>query len=333
MHSEMTHWERLRAAIKGEEVDRVPISFWRHWPVDDETPEGLAAATINWQREYDFDLVKFMPTGTYSIEDWGAETVYNPNFNGTRTITKFGLTKAEEWPKLKALNVTEGYLGKQIAALQLVAEELDNSIPILQTIFSPLTTARKLAGDTVFTDLRLHPELLKAGLQIIAETTARFAVESMRVGAHGIFFASQCDTYRLLSEAEYREFGEQYDLIVLNTLQKEADSNTGFNMVHVHGEDVMFDLMANYPAEMINWHDRLTWPSLREAQERFSGLLVGGVNEWQTLLHGPVEAIRSEVKDAIAQTNGRRLMIGPGCVVPTCTPAVHLRAAVQAVTE
>jgi len=325
----MTHWERVRAAVKGEDVDRVPISLWKHWPVDDETPEGLAAVTISWQREYDFDLVKFMPTGTYGIEDWGAETIYQPNYRGIRTVTKFGLTDTEQWPKLEHLDVTKGYLGNQIAALRLAAEELDNTVPILQTIFSPLTTARKLAGERVFTDLRLHPETFKEGLQIIAETTVRFALESIRAGAHGMFFASQCDTYHLLNKAEYKEFGEYYDLIVLNAIKKETE----LNMIHAHGEDLMFDLMAGYPAQMINWHDRLTWPTLSEAQKEFSGLLVGGINEWQTLLNGPVDAIRAEVKDAIAQTGGRRLMVAPGCVIPGHVPATHIRAAIQAATE
>ena len=327
MTSHMTHWERIRAAMKGEEVDRAPISFWKHWPVDDQTPAGLAAVTISWQNEYDFDLVKFMPTGTYGIEDWGAETVYVPNYNGTRAITRFGVTRTEDWPALAPLDVTTGYLGNQIAALRLTAEELDNSVPILQTVFSPLTTARKLAGERVFTDLRRHPELFKAGLQIIAETTARFALESIRAGAHGVFFASQCATHQLLSEAEYRAFGEPYDLIVL----RAAREASAFNMVHVHGEDVMFDLMAAYPVEMINWHDRLTWPTLHEAQDRFSGLLVGGVNEWQALLPGPVDAFQAEVRDALAQTDGRRLMVGPGCVLPIHTPNVHIRAAMEAV--
>lgn len=329
MISEMTHWERVRAAIKGEDVDRVPISLWKHWPVDDQTPEGLAAVTVSWQKAHDFDLVKFMPTGTYGIEDWDAETVYQPNYRGIRTVTKFGLTDTEQWPKLKQLDVTKGYLGNQIAALQLAAAELDNTVPILQTIFSPLTTARKLAGERVFTDLRLQPEILKEGLQIIAETTVRFALESIRAGAHGMFFASQCDTYQLLNEAEHKEFGEYYDLIVLNAVQKEAE----LNMVHAHGEDIMFDLLAGYPAQMMNWHDRLTRPTLSEAQKRFSGLLVGGISEWQTLLDGPVDAIRAEVKDAIAQTGGRRLMVGPGCVIPGHVPVTHIRAAIQAATE
>ena len=326
--SKMDHWERMRAAVKGEEVDHVPVSLWRHWPVDDETPDGLTAVTLNWQKEYDFDLVKFMPTGTYGIEDWGAETVYIPNHSGTRTVTAFGVTNAEQWPQLEALDVTKGYLGNQNEALRLSAEKLNNSVPLLQTIFSPLTTARKLAGEQVFTDLRRNPDLFKAGLQIIAETTVRFAKESLRLGAHGTFFASQCDTYQLLSEAEYKEFGEYFDLIVLNAVQ-EAE----FNMIHAHGQDIMFDLMSSYPANMMNWHDRRTQPTLGEAKEVFSGLVVGGVNEWETLVHGPVEAIRAEIKEAIAQTNGRSLMVGPGCIVPGHVPAVHIRAAIQAVKE
>lgn len=327
MVPEMTHWERIRAALKGDDVDRVPVSLWRHWPVDDETPDGLAAVTLHWQQQYDFDLVKFMPTGTYSIEDWGAETMYIPNHAGTRTITHHGITKVDQWPTLQQLEVTKGYLGKQITAVTLTADELKGSVPILQTVFSPLTTARKLAGDRVFSDLRLHPETFKEGLQVIAETTARFALESIRAGAHGIFFASQCGTYRLLNQVEYREFGEVYDLIVLNAVKDEAE----LNLVHIHGEDIMFDLMANYPAEALNWHDRLTQPTLAEALERFDGMAVGGISERKTLIEGPISAIEAEVKDAIVQTRGRRLMIGPGCVAPTNTPVEHIRAARAAV--
>lgn len=312
--------------MNGDEVDRVPISLWRHWPVDDETPEGLAAVMVSWQQKYDFDLVKFMPTGTYGIEDWGAETIYEPNYAGIRTVTKFGLDDVEQWPKLAQLEVSKGYLGIQIEALRLTAEALDDTVPLLQTIFSPLTTARKLAGERVFTDLRRNPELFKAGLQIIAETTARFAQESMRAGAHGMFFASQCATYQLMSEAEYQEFGEHYDRIVMNVV-KDAE----FNMVHAHGEDIMFDLLASYPAQMMNWHDRLTWPTLAQAKERYAGLLVGGVSERQTLLDGPEEVIADEVREAVAQTGGRRLLVGPGCVFPGHVPARHVQAAIDVV--
>ena len=153
--------------MKGEETDRVPISLWRHWAVDDETPQGLAAVTVRWQEAYDFDLVKFMPTGTYGIEDWGATTIYEPNYRGVRTITRFGLTEVEQWPRLAQLDVTAGYLGNQIAALRLAAEALENKTPILQTVFSPLTTARKLAGDRVLPICGLTRSCSKRGCKLL----------------------------------------------------------------------------------------------------------------------------------------------------------------------
>ena len=327
--SEMTHWERVRATLKGEETDRVPISLWRHWPPDDETSEGLATVTLNWQKAYDFDLVKVTPTGTYGIEDWGGRTTYSSADHGMRTVIKHGVTSAEEWPKLEHLDVTKGYIGNQIKAIRMIADELKNSVPILQTVFSPLTTVRKLAGDRIFTDLRCHPEAFKAGLQIVAEAHARFAVESVKAGAHGIFFATQCDSYRVMSEAEYREFGEFFDRIVLDAVRPQAE----IIMIHAHGFDIMFDLIANYPADALNWHDRRTAPSLKDALDRFDGMVVGGVDEWNTLVNGSSEAIHAEIQDAITQTDGRRLMIGPGCVVPINTSPLSLRAAREAVKK
>jgi len=142
-----------------------------------------------------------------------------------------------------------------------------------------------------------------------------------------MFFASQCASYRLLSESEYREFGQYFDLIVLDAVRAETE----FNVVHAHGEDIMFDLVASYPVEALNWHDRVTRPSLSQARQQFAGLLVGGINEQDTLLRGPVETIRTEIREAIAQTGGRRFMVGPGCVIPIRTPEEYIRAARAAV--
>jgi uroporphyrinogen decarboxylase len=319
----MTHWERIRATIAGEETDRVPISLWRHWANADETALGLAYAVIRWQREFDFDLVKVTPASTYMHEDWGAETRYVPNAHGTRTVLRRAVASPEAWAQLRVLDPRDGCLGGQVEAIRLIAEELNDSVPVLQTIFSPLTTAWKLAGDRMFADLRRCPELLKEGLQTIAETTAEFAVASAEAGATGMFFATQCDTYRLMTEDQYREFGEAFDRTVLDAVRDRVE----IIMMHAHGEDIMFDLVAGYPIDAINWHDRLAGPSLAEARKRFSGMLVGGISEWTTLLEGPAEAIRAEIEDAVAQTGGRGHMLGAGCVIPTNVPHAHVRAA------
>ena len=72
--------------------------------------------------------------------------------------------------------------------------------------------------------------------------------------------------------------------------------------------------MAVASHQLINWHDRLTAPSLKDALRKFKGIVVGGVEERNLLVSGAPEAVRAQVRDAIAQTGGRRLMVGPGCV-------------------
>lgn len=327
MAEQMTHWQRIRATIKGEATDRTPIALWKHWPPVDEIPERLAESTIGWQRAYDWDMVKLTPTGTYGIEDWGARTAWNPNNQGVRTVVQWGVPDPNNWPKLAQLNVRAGYIGNQIKALELLARELGDSAPILHTVFSPLTTARKLAGDRIFEDLRTRPHLFKQGLQVIADTTLRFCLECLKSGAHGIFFATQMDSHKLLSEAEFEEFDAVYDRQVLNGIRKQAE----IILLHAHGEDLMFDQVARLPGDAINWHDRETPPSLAEGLPRIPGMAVGGISEWKTLVSGPSAAIEAEIHDAIRQAGGRRLMIGAGCVTPQNTPPEHVRAARQAV--
>jgi len=327
--AKMTHWERITAAVAGQAVDRVPVSLWRHFPDIDLDPAGLAEACVRWQRTYDFDMVKFMPGGTYGVEDWGAVNADVGSPIGARAVIRPGLATAEAWPRLARLSPTAGHLGREVKAIALAVEALNGEVPILQTVFSPLTTAIKLAGDRVFADLRRHPDLLEAGLAIIAETTIDFARACLRAGAHGLFFGTQCASYRLLNEAEHRRFGVPYDRRVLDAVAGESK----FTMLHLHGNDVMFDQMLDYPANMMNWHDRRSDLDLAGAMGRFGGLLVGGLNEAVTLPNGPIEAIKREVRDAIAQTDGRRLMIAPGCVIPIATPEAHYRAVIDAVSE
>jgi uroporphyrinogen decarboxylase len=100
-------------------------------------------------------------------------------------------------------------------------------------------------------------------------------------------------------------------------------------MLHLHGENVMFDLLAGYPAQMINWHDRLTAPALGKALNRFKGTLVGGVEERGLLVTGSVQAVRAQVRDAIVQTGGKRLVVGPGCVAAIAASEQNIRAVID----
>jgi len=321
----MDHWNRINAAIDGGKADRVPVALWRHFPVDDQDPGILAARTLEWQKKWDFDLVKFMPSGTYSVEDWGAKSVFEGAANGARAISDPGVRRAGDWRALPRLDPRKGVLGAQNDALARAAKELRGSVPILQTVFSPLTTARKLAGEALLGHLRSDPGMLEAGLRTITDTTIDFALAALERGAHGLFFATQLATTDVLTVREYERFGKTFDLEIFSAVRGKAK----MNMLHLHGENVMFDLLAAYPVEMINWHDRLTAPSLKNALNKFKGAVVGGVEERELLVSGGEQALRAQVRDAIGQTGGRRLVVGPGCVAAIAAPEQNIRSIID----
>lgn len=327
MTTKMTRSERLRATVAGQPVDRVAVALWRHFPGDDQRPADLAAATLSWQAQYDWDFIKVSPSSSYCLVDWGIEDRWVGGDEGTREYTRRVVHRPEDWATLPILRPEVGRLGGQLECLRIIAEAVRWDVPFIQTIFSPLAQARNLSGgDRLLVHMRQSPALLHAGLETITESTIRFVNACKATGIAGIYYAVQWAAYGALSEAEYREFGEPYDRRIL-----AAAADCWFNMVHLHGSDVMFDLVAGYPAQALNWHDRETAPSLGEGLQRFPGAVSGGLARWDDLLRGDPDGIRARAADAIRQTGGRRLILASGCVAPVTAPLSNLRAVRAAV--
>ena len=316
---------RLEKAFAGEKVDRPPVALWRHWPGDDQYPAHFAAATIGFQRQFDWDFVKVTPSSDYCLRDWGTRTVWEGNNEGTRRYVFHPIQQPEQWGQLKPLDPRTGSLGVMLEALRLIRQGLGPDIPVIQTIFSPIAQAKNLAGPHFLHHLRLYPDAVRAGLQVITETTCRF-VEVIRDLVDGIFYAVQWADASHLSREEYRTFGRPYDLRILETAQP-----FWFNLLHVHGEAIYFEEFVDYPVQALNWHDRETWPSLREGKNRFPAAVVGGISRMETLLRGTPEQVQAQAQDAIHQTEGRRFILGTGCVTPITTPLCNLRATRAAV--
>ena len=327
--STMNKRQRLEAAVCAGEVDRPPVALWRHFPGDDQRAEDQALAHLTFQRQHDFDFIKVTPNSSYCVEDWGVQSEYVGNTEGTREYRRYVIHEPADWARLSRLDLRQGALARQIRCLQLISQEVGVEVPFIQTIFNPLSVAKYLAGDEQMRiHLRRHPEALRAGLEIIAETSARLVREVMRSGAAGIFFAVQHAQFGLLAPSEYAEFGRPYDLQVL-----AATEGAWFNLLHLHGNEVMFDLLADYPVQAINWHDRETPPTLAQALERFPGAVCGGLRQWETLVRGTPDDVRTEAADAINQTRGRRFILGTGCVTPIVAPIANIRAARSVVQE
>lgn len=327
----MTKRERVAAAVAGARPDRVPVSFWRHFPDADHDAGQLADATIAFQRTYDLDLVKLMPSGMYGTEDFGTVAGDPDPATGAKRLIEGPIGDAGDWVRLRVASPEGGARGRELRCLRIVRQALGPDVPIIQTVFSPLTTAAKLAGrDRLIAMLRQAPDAVREGLETITRSEQAFVRACLDAGADGIFFATQLAGADGSGTEPYNSFGVPYDLRVLEAL----DGRPHLSLLHLHGDAVPFDLFAQYRVPIFNWHDRRTPPSLKEGcRLRAWGAAAGGLDERGVLLEGSPGQVAEDVLAVLRRTGGLRHLLAPGCVLPLRVPPENLdavRGAVEA---
>jgi uroporphyrinogen decarboxylase len=313
----------MNATRRGAPTDRVPVALWRHFPTDDLNAATHAARVVEFQKKFDFDFVKVTPAAGYPAEMYGAQLASKNNREGTRAYLTRPVNALADWDTIAPLDESNLVFRRETATLKLIRAQLGDDAHILQTIFSPLYSAGNLAGERMLNDLRAHPDALHRALAAITETTIRFARASLRAGADAIFFATQMASRQVVNETEFAEFGERYDAQVIEAVR---GMKPDFILLHIHGLDIYFERLARWDVDILNWHDRRTAPSLREARALTQKILLGGINEWDTLANGTPDTIRAEARDAIAQTGERGFVLGAGCVIAIDTPLENILA-------
>jgi uroporphyrinogen decarboxylase len=326
--TQMSRRDRIRAAVNREPVDRIPYAVWRHFPAVDRSPAGLAQATLRFHERYGSDFLKITPSGGYAVEAWGCVEGEDVRPDGHRACARCAVRDAGDWKAIRALDpgTAPGYADQLETIVRLGFDRRIGDAPVVPTFFSPLSLARKLSGDRLNVDLRAHPDLVLGALEAITETLIRFADRCLTEGLAGIFYSIQAASRKLHTEEEYARFGEPFDRRFLASLE----GRSSLTIIHCHGEALMFERLARLPGHAWNWDDRATPPSLAQGAAAVPGAVIGGLNQWRTLRDGTAEAAAAEVQDAIAQTSGRGLIVGPGCVLPMNTPDANVAAVVNA---
>ncbi len=324
----MSRRQRLLAAIQRQPVDRVPYAVWRHFPQVDRNPAGLAQATLRFHERYGSDFLKITPSGGYAVEQWGCVEGEDVRPDGHRPCARCAVHDGDDWRQIRPLDpaAAAGYSQQIEVIVRMGFDRRIGDAPVLPTLFSPLSLAGKLSADRLAIDLRERPALVRDALEAITETLVRFADLALREGVSGIFYSIQAASRRVHSEDVYAEFGEPYDRRVLESVR----GRSMLTIVHCHGDQLMFERLAGLPGDAWNWDDRATPLSLAEGKARVPGAVIGGLDQWKTLRDGAPEQSVAEAQDAVAQTSGLGLIVGPGCVLPSNTPDPNVAAVVRA---
>lgn len=306
----MTSADLLRAALAGERTPRSPYGFWTHFPGTDLDPVLLAEETLRFARATQMDFIKSMPNGMYFVEDWGVVSDYSDIASGgAARIVSSPIARAADWAKIQPLDVTKGALGRELDHLRRVVAGAGPDLPVLATVFSPLTIARKLCPTGFDQYLATERPTIKTALGTIAAMVREFSEHAIRLGCAGVFFAIQ-DATSVVGAETYAELGRPFDLAALEGAQK------GWcNAIHLHGDDILFSAVADYPVQVLNWHIGETAPSIAEYRAQGGRKAVlGGIRRYN-LTRGDETGVAEDIAAARAADNARGVLFGPGCVI------------------
>ena len=331
MAETMTPRERVLAAVRGEPVDRPPVSFWGHAYDKESTAEDLASATLGaWQR-YRWDFVKLNPRASYHGEVWGLRYRYSGVRHEKPERAEIPVRTIADWDRIRTRGPEAPPLAEQLDAVRLVRKGLGPDVPLVETVFTPLAIASYLAGssDTVLAHLHQDEGRVRAALASIRDTFRPFVIELLRAGADGIFFATvDWGTRDRLSPEEYARIAREDDLDILSAVQSGH-----FNILHVCRKNNLLASLADYPVHAFSWATNETGnPTLSEGLRMIRGAAVGGISHEEALQKSGPEAVLAEVLDGWRETEGRRWMVAPGCSIPPTTPPENLEAIREAVS-
>ncbi|HSB10569.1 MAG TPA: uroporphyrinogen decarboxylase family protein [Blastocatellia bacterium] len=305
----MNKIERIARALRGEEVDRPPFSFWYHFGLQHMPGRDHARAEIDFYRAYDLDFLKVMSDYPYPLPR-GLDAIENE----------------EDWKRIEPIDPTDPCWVHQLSAIEMIGDAIGKEAMFIETIFSPWTTARRLTRSDGLGTARLrYAETLLAAMDAIATSLADYSRETLKRGAAGIFLSLGAASDDVMTSAEYQTWGRPFDLKIL-----EAVRDAPFNVLHIHGKRIHFDSVLDYPVSALNWSHFATAPSLGEGRARSNKTVLGGIDE-AVASHVSASEIRGQVADTVRDVGTVGLIVTPGCSVPTDTRELSLRAIKSAV--
>ena len=307
----MTKIERLRAALAGADVDHPPFTVWYHFGLQHAPAERVAQAHLEFFDAYNLDWLKVMNDYSYPLPA-GVETLDDPR--DLRRIVPF--------------DVAQGPLSEQLKVIEMLGHALRGRALFVDTVFNAWNTLRRnVLKGALDVFMRDHPAALKTALSVVNDNLIRYARASLQRGAAGIFFSVPA-TAESLTPEQYETFMRPFDLAFLEAIRGLGECH----ILHAHGSKIYLDRLLDYPVHALSWGDRDSGPSLGEMRRRTPVALVGGLDH-VNFPYLAAARIRGDVQSAAANAGRARLLIAPGCAIPTYSFPELIRAARDAATR
>lgn len=313
----MNKIERVRAALRGAAVDRVPAGFWFHFGDQYRGGHAMGERHLRYYREADPDILKVM------------------NDTGYRPIGRIRVETPDDWAKITPTPLSDDLFQSHIGGLKEIVREVGSEVLIMTTAFNPYNQAVAIlrasmdpGADSAMARARFvehareKPGPLLGALQVITDDLSRFYRACLEeAGVNGIYYSAQGGERGLLTDEEHARFVKAFDLQLLSALSGAAEFVVG----HFCGRGLNLERFTDYPVQVANWSHQLDNLSLGEGRMLFGGVtILGGLDERGPLVYGPREALEAEVRGVLREMGRRGFILGAGCTVPNDVDVANL---------
>jgi uroporphyrinogen decarboxylase len=300
--------ERVDAVLNGEKPDRPPLSLWYHFGVQHGSGEQFARLSLEYFHHYDLDFLKVMNDYFYPPP---------PGLESLKT--------AEDLGQLRLLDVEKTDWKEQFKALATIAARLKGRAYFIDTVFDPWQSIRRsMAGETMPVLMRDAPEALLSALDIVADNLVAYCKKSLSLGSAGIFM-SVAAASEILARDQFLTFVKPFALKVFEAIAPYGKMNTA----HIHGRDLFFDAVLDFPVHVFSWWDRgPNGPSLAEVKDRVGACVMGGIDQTRVARTSP-EFLRNHVREGLLLGGERRFFLANGCSIDTWVYPGSIRAIME----
>lgn len=302
----MNKVDRVRAALAGEPVDRVPASFWLHFP--DAVKRGPASiqAHMQYLADTDVDFLKI--------------------FNEHPYQTNVEIKAPADWKEVRPAPLDSPFFQGMLDEVKAIVDQVGGACLTVCTVFGPFGEGNHATGGLVTEHYREDPASVAQGLAAIADSLAEFSLALLEAGTDGIYFSAQGGERERFTEEEFLAHIKPCDLTVLQAIDQQAE----FNLLHICKDNIRLDHYLDYPAAAVNWAAAKNNWSMQEGLAKFGRPVVGGLHDRGIIVEGSHEAIEAAVHEVLAQVGTRSFMVGADCTLPTDNDRSNIQAAVHA---
>jgi len=332
----MSSKERVEAALRLEEPDRVPVmspfqGFWAlgagNLPVEESfrDPVKAANAQLNILDACKFDGIEILWDWLAPVDALGCK-VKIPEKGNPVTVERV-VKASEDIDRLKVPDL-RGHKRtiSDFEAARILKEKIGGSHFTYITLALPFTLAGELRGVQNFmVDLMKRPSDAHKLIKFSTEVLLAYLEFSADMGFEAIFWCDPTASADLISPKQFREFSLPY----IEQVVKKTKERGLFAFLHICG-DTTPELKMIYEA-MPHLMSVDMKVDLKVAKEIIGDkITILGNVDTTTLFQKSIDETSKAAVECVRSAGKRGFILGAGCDIPVGAPLENIKAMIEA---